>query len=280
MLCDNHNQQGSGNDAVSPRGSGMKIVKSVQRAISVLFVVTQSDEPLGLSEIARRIGLDKATVLRLLATLEEAKLVQKDPANKNYSGGPNLSRLSNSWRNDIRQLCGPYLRSVSQLVNETVCLNCPRDLERICIESLPAQNQELTVVPNIGTAHPIYAGASGKVLMAYMSPQEVDRIIEATDLQPVTDIGITDRKLLLKHLELVRERGFDYSIGDVTVGASALAAPVFGADQQIVTALTVRGPEIRMTEEKMKQLAPSLISIANDISAELGYSGLDRRQTG
>ena len=258
----------------------MKLVKSVQRAISVLFVVTQSEEPLGLSEIARRIGLDKATVLRLLATLEDSKLVQKDPINKNYSGGANLSRLSNSWPNDIRQVCGPYLRALSQVVNETVCLNCPRDLERICIESLPAQNQELTVVPNIGTANPIYAGASGKVLMAYMSPQEADRVIEMTNLKPVTDIGITDRKLLLKHLELVRERGFDYSIGDVTVGASALAAPIFGTDQQIVAALTVRGPEIRMTESKMKQLAPSIIKFADDISAELGFTNLDRLKTG
>ena len=254
----------------------MKIVQSVQRAISVLFVVTQSEQPLGLSEISRRLNLDKATVLRLLATMEQSKLVRKDPVTKNYSGGSNLSRLSNSWRHDIRQVCGPYVRALSQLVNETVCLNCPRDMERICIESIPAQNQELIVVPTIGTAVPIYAGASGKVLMAYMLPQEADRIIEQTGLKPITDIGITERKILLNHLESVRERGYDYSIGDVTAGASALAAPIFGVDQQIVAALVVRGPAIRMTEEKMKQMAPMITKSAADISAELGFSGLDQ----
>jgi IclR family transcriptional regulator, KDG regulon repressor len=257
----------------------MKTVQSVQRAISVLFVVTQSDRPLGLSEISRRISLDKATVLRLLATLEDSKLVQKDPVTKNYSGGANLSKLSNSWRNDIRQVCGPYLRALSEKVNETVCLICPRDMERICIESIPAKNQELTVVPTIGTANPIYAGASGKVLMAYMSPQEADRVIEQTGLKPVTNIGITDRKLLISHLESVRERGYDYSISDVTTGASALATPIFGADKQIVAALTVRGPEVRMSVAKMKQMAPWLIKTSDDISAELGFAGLDRAKT-
>ena len=257
----------------------MKTVQSVQRAISVLFVVTQSDRPLGLSEIARRINLDKATVLRFLATLEASKLVQKDPVTKNYSGGANLSKLSNSWRNDIRQACGPYLRALSEKVNETVCLICPRDLERICIESIPAQNQELTVVPTIGTANPIYAGASGKVLMAYMTPQDADRVIEQTGLKPVTNIGITDRKLLFNHLESVRERGYDYSINDVTPGASALASPIFGPDKQIVAALTVRGPEVRMSIAKMKQMAPWLIQTADKISSELGYTELDRTRT-
>ena len=257
----------------------MKTVQSVQRAISVLFVVTQSDRPLGLSEISRRINLDKATVLRLLATLEDSKLVQKDPVTKNYSGGTNLFRLSNSWRNDIRQVCGPHLRALSEKVNETICLICPRDLERICIESIPAQNQELTIVPTIGTANPIYAGASGKVLMAYMSPQEADRVIEKTGLKPVTEIGITDRELLISHLENVRERGYDYSISDVTTGASALATPIFGAEKQIVAALTVRGPEVRMSVAKMKQMVPWLIKTSDEISAKLGCTGLDRART-
>ena len=255
----------------------MKSVKSVQRAISVLFAVTQSKKPIGLSGISRQIKLDKATVLRLLATLEESKLVQKDPVTKTYTGGANLSQLSVSSRNDIRRVCGPYLRALSQVANETVCLNCPRDLERICIDSLSPQNQELTVVPHIGTANPIYAGASGKVLMAYQAPKEIERIIDATGLKPVTNVGISDRVALQSHLELVRKRGFDYSINDVTVGACALAAPVFGADTQIVAALTVRGPEVRMSVSKMKKLAPSVISFANDISTALGFTGFQNK---
>jgi IclR family KDG regulon transcriptional repressor len=256
----------------------MKTVQSVQRAISVLFVVTQSENPLGLSEISRRINLDKATVLRLLATLEDSKLVQKDPVTKNYSGGPNLSMLSSYWRNDVRQVCAPHLRALAHQLKETVCVNCPRDLERVCIESIPAHHQELTVVPTIGTAVPIYAGASGKVLTAHMPPQDVDRIIRQTGLKRLTNIGISDRKMFLKHLEAVRKRGYDYSISDVTVGASALAAPVFGADKQIVAALTIRGPEVRMTEEKMKEMAPAIIEAARAISAELGFTGFSQVQ--
>jgi DNA-binding IclR family transcriptional regulator len=250
----------------------MKPVRSVKRAISLLFVVARSEQPMGLTEISRQLGLDKATVLRLLATLEEAKLVQQDAITKRYIGGPALSQLSSSWRTDIRQIAGPYLRTLLRAVNESVCLVCPRDLERICIESLPSSSQELLVVPAVGTANPIYAGASGKVILAYLPGKEVDRIIELTGLRPVTTVGITERRMLLKHLETVRKRGYDYSISDVTLGASALAAPVFDANGELVACVTIRGPEIRMSEERMKQIAPMVKQTAEDISEELGHA--------
>ena len=252
----------------------MKPVRSVKRAVSLLFLVTESEQPLGLTEISRRLDLDKATVLRLLATLETEKLVQQDPLTKRYRGGPALARLSNSQSADLRQIAAPFLRTLLRSINESVCLVCPRDLERVCVEALPSPSQELTVVPAIGTTNPIYAGASGKVLLAYLPVQEVNRIVELTGLRPVTPVGITDRHSLIKHLDEVRTRGFDYSIGDVTPGASALAAPVFAANDEIVAAVVVRGPEIRMSVEHMKQIAPLIKQTAQDISEALGHSQL------
>jgi DNA-binding IclR family transcriptional regulator len=249
---------------------GMKPVRSVNRAVSLLFLVAESERPMGLTEISRRLALDKATALRLLSTLEESKLVQQDPVTKRYSGGPGLSRLSNAWRGDLRQVAAPYLRALSQVVNECITLMCPRDLERVCVEALPTRSQELTVMPVLGRTAPIYAGASGKIFLAHMTEKEFERIVERTELRPVTSADISDRRALLRRLKLVRERGYEHSTGTVTPGATALAAPIFGPDGQVVGTVAVRGPTIRMTKERVKLMAPKVIQTANEISEALG----------
>ena len=177
----------------------MKSVRSVERAISILFLVCQSDSPLGLSDISRSIGLDKATALRLLNTLGNSKLVQQDASTRRYIPGSNISRLYSFWRSDIRNVSRPYLEKLLQKVEETICLITPRGLERVCIEALQP-DRELRIVAAVGRANPIYAGASGRVLLAYRPPEEITRILEQNPLMPITGTTETDHKAYLKQL--------------------------------------------------------------------------------
>jgi len=253
----------------------MKPVRSVERAISILFLVVQSDRPMGLSEISRTIGLDKATSLRLLSTLAQAKLVQQDSITRHYMPGANISRLYNSWRSDLRHISRPYLEVLLREVQESVCLVCPRGTERVTIDALAASH-ELCVIPAIGSATPIYAGASGQVLMAHMPESERERIIKATNLRPVIPSRAIDRKSYVEQLKKVRDEGFAYSIGDVTPGSSAISAPVFDADANIVATIVVRGPQTRLMEKELIKMAPHVMKAANDISHELGYGQLQK----
>lgn len=138
------------------------------------------------------------------------------------------------------------------------------------IDALAAPH-ELCVVPVLGSALPIYTGASGKVIMAYMSDEERNRVIELTNLKPVNPAASTDRRSFLAEIEDVRRTGYAVSIGDVTVGAAAIAAPVFDAASKIATVVSVRGPEVRMSAERMEQIAPLVVEKARDISQELGF---------
>ncbi|MEL0106575.1 MAG: IclR family transcriptional regulator [Rhodospirillales bacterium] len=253
----------------------MKPVRSVERAIAILFLVVQSDRPMGLSEISRTIGLDKATSLRLLSTLASAKLVQQDAITRRYMPGANISRLYSSWRSDLRHISRPHLEPLLRQVQESVCLVCPRGTERVTIEAIAASH-ELCVVPAIGSAVPIYAGASGQVLMAYLPESERERIIKATNLHPVVPGSGSDRKSYLAKLEKVRNQGFAYSIGDVTPGGSAISAPVFDSDANIVATVVVRGPQTRLMEKELIAMAPHVIKTASDISQELGYGHLQK----
>ena len=248
----------------------MKPVRSVERAISILFLVAQSDTPLGLSEISRSIGLDKATSLRLLSTLGNAKLVQQDPISRRYIPGSNISKLYSTWRSDIRNIAKPYMEILQRKTEETICLVCPRGMERVNIEVLPSSH-ELAVVPVIGSAVPIYSGASGRVFMAYLPEAECTRIIKQTNLQPVTAHSLSETGQFMKELEQVRTSGYAQTTAEVTPHSSSIAGPIFNSAGEIIAAIVVRGPESRMTDQRGAEVAPSIVETARQISDELGY---------
>jgi DNA-binding IclR family transcriptional regulator len=257
-------------------GAVSKTVRYVERAINILFCVAESDEPITLSEICRSLDLDKATALRLLFTLQQYGLVHRDPKTRQYGPGSNIQRLRNPWQSDLLSLCRPRLDYLRRSTRETVSLVCARGLERVVVDVFTTPN-ELSVTPVVGTAHPIYSGASGKVLMAFMPESERDHIIELTGLKPVSPNAVSDRMAYLEILQTVRRNGYAYSIGDVTVGASALAAPIFDANGAVVAVISLRGPEVRMPAERMKQMAPLVMQVAGEISAELGFRAGERR---
>lgn len=248
----------------------MNPVRSVERAMKMLFLISRSDDPLRLTEIAQSVGLDKSTVHRLLMTLETFQLVQRDPNSKRYGPGPGIWRISNTDSNDLNSISRPHMELLRRTSKETVTLVCPRGLERIVVDVLEAPH-ELSVVPMIGTIQPVYAGASGRVFMANFSDEERQRIIQLTGLKPVIPTGPVDVEAYVASLDAVREKGFAYTIGDVTVGASALAAPVFDADGSVKAAIVLRGPEVRMPAERMEEMAPLVVLASIEISKELGY---------
>jgi DNA-binding IclR family transcriptional regulator len=246
----------------------MKTVRSVERAISILFLVAQNDRPMGLSEISRSVGLDKATTLRLLTTLEGSSLIQQDTATRRYLLGGAVNQLSGAWRNDLRQISRPYLKALWRDTNETVCLACPRGLERVYVEILPSMH-ELSDVPAIGRAYPIHVGAAGIVLMAHVADAEVEHILRQSD-PPIAPDGAETRRLR-KAWETATQLGYAVSIGHPNEGSSAIAAPVFDRDGEVVAAAVVRGPDVRLTREKLTQLAPAVMKTAARISEALGY---------
>lgn len=249
----------------------MKTVRSVERAVSILFLVCQSNAPLRLSEIGRLTDLDNATALRLLNTLVKQNLIQQDNVSRRYMPGTDINRFYSFWHTDIRNVCRPHMETLLKSVQETVCLIVPRGLERVCVDVLQP-NRELRVVAAIGRALPIHLGASGRVLLAFKQEEEIERILEFAPLESVTEKTVTDHRIYTKQLAMVREKGYALSFGDVTEGTSALAAPIFdnSGNNAAAAAIAIRGPEARMTRKKSLEMAPALLEATAAMSAVAG----------
>lgn len=245
-----------------------KTVRSVDRALRVLLCVASAESPTGLTDISTEAEIDKATALRLLNTLELFRLVKRDASSRKYSIGTGIWQALKSYQSDLKSVAEPHLRALRDLTGESVSLVVESGIERVVLMAIEA-TQELRVVPTLNSVVPIYAGASGKVLMAFMPEAQRTRIIESTGLKPINDRTLIDRKSFLQSLDKVREDGYATSISDVTLGATAIAAPVLDELRAVHAVVSLRGPETRMGAERLAALAPLVMESAQRISQEL-----------
>lgn len=243
-------------------------VRAVERTLNILFLVSAAKEPLGLAQISSETGVDKATALRMLATLESFRLVQRDEVTRAYSIGSGAWQLSSAYQAEIKVVSESHLRELRDATGESVSLVVARGLDRVMLMAIEASH-ELRVVPQLNSVLPIYSGASGKVFMAFMTPDKRERVIELTGLRPVNERSIVDRETYLQALEAVRQQGFAVSSGDVTFGAAAIAAPILDAKGEVLAVVSLRGPEVRLNPERVRKLAPLVKQTARDIAIEM-----------
>ncbi|TFH48001.1 MAG: IclR family transcriptional regulator, partial [Lysobacterales bacterium] len=197
-----------------------------------------------------------------------------------YMLGASVSRLTSGFRTDLRYLARPFLESLSRETGETVCLNCARGTSRIVVDVIPASH-EFSIIPAVGSALPIHIGASGKALMAFFRPEDVERILAECQQHPDSnEYGVSDVNDFNKGLRYARRHGFAWSIGDVFPGSAAVAAPVFDHTGNVAGSLTVRGPHVRLTRQRLIELAPTVKKSAASLSAALGYQSIPTRALG
>ncbi|MGI9270629.1 MAG: IclR family transcriptional regulator [Woeseiaceae bacterium] len=243
----------------------MKTNRSVERAMSVLMYVCQGDNPMGLTDISRGAGLDKATTLRLLNTLANMDLVRQRSDDRNYVPG---GGIYNFWPNEVRKICRPHLQSLLEQTQETVCLIVPRGKQRVCIDVIEP-DRELRIVAPVGRAVPVYAGAAGRVFMAQKTDLQVREILSEDELTALTNKSVTDRDLYCQQLDEVRANGCAYSVDEVELDTSAIAVPVFDGLRNTVAAVVVRGPGSRMAEDTVASFIPDVKACAAAISEDL-----------
>ena len=253
------------------RGESTGGVQSVDRAISVLEILAQRGEA-GVSEVAADIGVHKSTAFRLLAALEERELVEQTQDRGKYRLGFGILRLANAVPGQLdvtRQARGVCEQLASQL-GETVNIAVRRSHFVVNIDQ--ARGPSTVATHNwVGELTPLHATSSGKVLLAYMTPEERRDMLASSGLARLTPHTITSQRKLEAQVEAAARDGYAFSIEELEEGLTAVAAPVRDHTGSVIAALSVSGPVYRFTEERMREVAPDVVAAAAAIGHRMGH---------
>jgi IclR family KDG regulon transcriptional repressor len=255
---------------MSPR-TAQGQVRSLVKALAILDCLSLDRPELGVSEIARQLGMPTSTVGRLLVTLRSAGVLSQDPTTQRYRIGSKVLSWGAVYMNglDVREKARPMLEELHRLTQETVNLYVLDGLERVCADRIESP-QRVRVIVHIGERMPLYAGSAGKAILAYAPSTLVERILEKP-LERMTDNTITDPDKLLEELRSIRNHGYAISDSERFIDVLGLAAPVFDATGNVVASLNVAGPLVRFGDAEVAKYAPKVMQLAQEVSQSLGY---------
>ena len=229
--------------------------QSIDRAAQLLVLVVEGDGATSVGELAQRSGLPKSTVSRAVSALERRGLLQRDGARRSVRPGPVLLGLARRGvpDADLVDLAGLILQTLSDASGETINLAVPTPLG---VEHLAQVDSRHFIGSTnwLGRRVEYSTTAVGKVFAAFgAAPPELDHAIPDA------------------LLETVRARGYAFAVGELEPGLAAMAAPVRDAGGETVAALSISGPDHRLTTARIAELAPVLVAGADGLSARLGY---------
>lgn len=248
---------------------GPNVEKTVVKALRVLEALALSDQPRGVSELARELKLSKSNVYRLLETLRESSYIDRVNGGKAFEPTLKLWRLGAkvTARLDVKVAAAPYLLELRDKTEETARLTILQDDQGICIEQVETQHP-LRVQTPIGGVLLLYCSATGKAMLAFQSSEMIERV--ASSMEKFTSATAATKQELLAELEQIRRDGFAINRGERIDGVCGVAAPVMERSGAVKAAIGISGPAERLSLRTLRTYGALVRDIANRLGHSLG----------
>ncbi|MFC4000435.1 IclR family transcriptional regulator [Prauserella oleivorans] len=245
-------------------------IQSVDRAISVLELLARHGEA-GITEIADELGVHKSTASRLLSALEVRNLVEQLTERGKYAIGFGIVRLAGAAtaRMDLAKLGNQTCQSLADSIGETVNIAVADGGLAINI-SQAVGTASITAQNWTGRRTPLHATSSGKVLLAYMDPDERRRVLP-DKLEEFTPRTTTDPDELAAELERIAADGYAACFEEFELGLHAVAVPIHGDRGDVIAAMSASGPSYRLSRQRIRQLVRPMTEAAAELSGQLGH---------
>lgn len=253
------------------RNVQMESIRAIDRAVDVLNAFDEHHPALTIDQVSRSTHLPRATVYRILYTLERRGLVRFDEQTLTYRLGFQLMAYGNllSSSLELREEALEPMLALYERTRQSVLLAVPqgRTLVYIFRKETP---QGLKVASPEGPTRPLVFGAFGTVIMAYMDEAEVQSILR-DPVPQFTPSTVTDRQIIVQRLLQVRAEQVFSETDEGILGVTGIAAPVFDVEGKFVAAAGVDGPTVQLSGGQLVQAKQAVIETAQQISAKLGY---------
>ena len=247
-------------------------VRTVDRLVGILDCFSPERPTWSLAELSAHLRLPKSTLHRFLISLESHGILRRDSDDKRWRLGYRLFIWGSlaAESTGLRQIARPVMRDLVAATGETAILTVYHQHEVICIDKVET-NHPVRMTLDVGTHRLPHAGASCKVLMAYLPEEEIQAIIRDKGLPKLCTNTITDPDELAAELARIRERGYAESCEETDLGAWGVATPIRDWKGEVVAAIGIAGPSSRFTDgERVQQYVALCRQAAQRISALLG----------
>lgn len=246
------------------------MIQSVDRTLMILQCFIEERRPLGVSEVARQLKLNKSVVHRLMLTLTAHGYLEQIKNADKYMIGPKAFELGSVFTNSTN-LIDEGKKVLIELVDRigfTAHLAILEKASVLYLVNIEPDHMKY-LFGAIGQRRPVYNTALGKCLTAWLPEERLNAVLDRCGFEKMTDNTITSREAFLEELERVRQIGFSVDNEEASVGVRCLAAPIRNKDGDVVAAISVSGYGVG--EEKINELGITVRSLASQLSRRIGY---------
>ncbi len=245
---------------------------SIEKALAILMAFNRHhNHEMGTGELSQALGFHPATVSRILQILTKQSFLQYNTKTRKFSLGSSTFELGKtifrSVTSNFLQIAMPYLIDLREAVGETVVLEVISGKNPV-VTYIAQGRRSLSVGPNIGDRVAPHASPGAKAILAFSGPKRINALLK-TKMQALTTKTITDREVLKRQMEEIREKGIAFCREEMAIGVNAMGAPIFDHENRPVAAVVIAGLASRVRCDPDSSMAIALKKTARAISAHL-----------
>jgi len=245
-------------------------VQAVDRAFQLLRNIAETQDGT-LTEISMNAGMAPSTTHRLLMTMQNHGLVAFDESNQHWQIGVEAFRIGSAFlrRTKVVDAGRPSMRTLMEKTGETSNLAIMDDSQVVFISQIETPAAIRASFPS-GTRAAMHSSGIGKALLAELSREKVQAILQKSGLPSFTPNTITSATALFADLKEIRQRGWSIDNEERTAGMRCIAAAIFNEYGEPVAGISISGPSARLTDEKLGEFAPLVKRMADKVTLAIG----------
>lgn len=249
-------------------------VQSLGRAFAILEEVARHRDGIGLAELSKKVGLHNSTAFHLAKTMVSLGYIRQEKDSKRYRVGRPLFALAASSLDEIEMvnMATPILEELARATGESSHF-AVRMGDAVVVIARTSGPGAFQLADRVGVVRPAHCTALGKVILAALRPDQLERFLERLDLKPSTERSITEIPALKREIDEVRRAGIAFDDGEFNAEVRCVAVPVKDFTGQIIGALGISGPVWRLSIQALQSRARLVQSAADQLSAEFGANG-------
>ena len=249
-------------------------IQSLGRAFAILEEVARHREGIGLADLSKLVGLHNSTTFHLVKTMVSLGYIRQEKDSKRYRVGRPLFALAASSLDEIEMVnvATPILEDLARETGESSHF-AVRMGDAVVVIARTSGPGAFQLTDRVGVVRPAHCTALGKVILAALRPDQLERFLERVELKPSTEKSITEIPVLLREIEEIRRSGIAFDDGEFNIEVRCIAVPVKDFTGQTIGALGISGPIWRLSLQTLQGRAKIMQAAADRLSAEFGAKG-------